>query len=193
MTPLKAFKIVRCVSLHMKTMGFSILKFGTSAVALNKQYDKLTENQRFFFKWCSNHYQTEQDLIYATIACVFEGIDIRYAPKQEINEAFLKFKGRRESLQYYFNEDLSKWEDNPIPVRSLFFKYLVKEYTPEFVIVLSEYEGGTLDKMYEDPNMSFIQADVLKLIKYRDLFNYKKFTTIFKEKVTTSESHEHFA
>ena len=162
----------------MNIEGYSVLKYGTNTKQLDARWNALTESQRYRFTWLGDKFIKEQDLVYATLACELAGINIFYGDKVEIYDEYLRFSGRRESLSYNLGEDYSKWELEREPLEKTIFKYVIREYSPEFIVLQSRMEGNSLQRLYEDTTFSFFRKEILQLIKYDD-FVSKSHLSIF--------------
>lgn len=175
MTPLKAFKISKALSLHFSNESYSVLKYGTNNKAFASSFEKLSENQKYRYNWLSTKFQLDQDLVYCCIANIMDGVNIQYGDKQEIYDNFLVLKGRREAIGFYISEDFNKWVEEKESFPKTFFKYMVKEYCPEFMLCLSDVQNHALVDMYHSESYAFAKTDILRLLKYKDFFNTKKY------------------
>lgn len=156
-------------------MDYSILTYGVNTQAAQTKYDSLSEEQKYRFVWLANKYPQTQDLVYACIGAEFSDVSIPFGTKEEVIESYFKFKGRRESLTYHLKSEISKHElDNNIPLDKLIFKYLVGNHSPEYMLLLT-HNTDKLEKLYQLPNISWAKDKILKLIKYRNFFNEKKY------------------
>lgn len=182
MTPYKAYKISKAMALHFSNESYSVLKYGTNNKAFAASFDKLTESQKYRYNWLSSKFSLDQDLVYCCIANYMEGVNLQYGDKQEIYDNFLSIKGRREGINFYITEDYNKWVEDRTTFQETFFKYMVKEYSPEFILCLSDIQNNALGDMYINETYSFARTDILRLIKYKDFFNTKKYVeTIFSK------------
>lgn len=175
MSPFTAFKIISSVELHFGSLKYSMLKYGISTKQICTKFANLTPGQKYKYEWFSTKFPSNQDVLYAAIACVFKEISPQFAPKEEILEAQLKFKGRREAMTYFLKGDHSKFsckEDQSS--KSVFFSYLGSEINPEYVI-LRDFKEPFLENFYNDLSMTWASSKILKLIKYKDFFNHTNY------------------
>lgn len=159
-------------------MNYSVIKYGTNTKASIAKFNSLSRDQQYKFDWLSTRFAETQDLVYACIACEFDDIDIRYAQKEDIIDSFFKFKSRRESMTYKLNSQLSSYNDlENKSLDKLILKYFIGVYCPEFILSLV-YNTDQLDVLYNDVNFSWAKLKLLKLMKYTDFFNSKKFNQL---------------
>lgn len=180
MSTQKTFNMCYGINLHFTNKSYSVIKYGTNTTPAHNAYNQLSPAQKFRFSWLYEKFPNTQDLVYACIGCQLDDVNIQYGTKEEIKDAYLKFKGRRESLTYSLKNDRSRHETSGfITTDKLFFKYLVGEYIPEYVI-LASHGTQDLEILYESPNFSWAKDKILKLMKYRDFFNVNKYLPIIK-------------
>jgi len=181
MSPQKAFGMFWGMKLHFSSLDYSVIKYGTNTKAAISKFDALSQEQRFRFEWLSKKYPETQDLVYACIGCEFEEINLQFATKEDITDAFFKFKSRRESMSYSLKSEISKYNDSDRPpLDKLIFKYLVGQHSPEFMLLLG-YENDELSSLYNSPVLSWARPKILKIIKYTDFFNSKKYHQLLIE------------
>jgi hypothetical protein len=174
-SPQKAFNFYWGVRLHFLQPTYSMIKYGTNTKAANSKYEVMSTDKKYRFDWLSKKYPESQDLAYACIGCEFEEISVQYAPKEEIVNAFFKFKSRRESLTYTLKSQISKYKDSEITeIDKILLKYLAGEYSPEFMLLLA-HNNDKLQELYDNKNLSWAKSKILKIIKYSDFFNTQKF------------------
>lgn len=177
----KTFEMCYGLSLHFKLDSYSVLKYGTHTKPATAKYESLTDAQKFRYEWLMRKYPDMQDLIYACIGCQFDDVNLQFGNRDEIHDSFLKFKGRRESMTYCLKGNISKHENcGFIPTNKLIFKYLVDEYIPEYVILLT-YGTNELEDLYNSPNLLWARDKILKLMKYRDFFNANKYLYLIEK------------
>ncbi len=170
----KAFKMYFGINLHFTSLKYSILTYGTNTKSAQSKFDSLTQEQTYRFIWLGDRFKDVQALVYACIGCQFADVDMRYGNKDEIVDAYLKFKSRRESMTYTIKGDINRHIDNQLPLNKLIFKYLIGEYSPEYMLLLS-YETDQIQQLYESQNLSWARDKILKLIKYAPFFNTTKY------------------
>lgn len=181
MSPFTSFKIITSVDLHFGSMKYSMLKYGISTKHICSRWADMTQGQKYRYEWISERFNSNQDVLYAGIACSFKEISAQFAPKEEVLEAQLKFKGRRESMTHILKRDRSKMSlRENIDGKKIFFAYLGGEISPEYVIIYDQ-ANPFLELMYEDRSMIWAAPKILKLIKYRDFFNYGKYAQILND------------
>lgn len=164
------------MNLHFSSMEYSFLTYGTNIKAAQTKWNCMSEQQRFRYEWLSQKYPHTQDLVYAYIGSQFDDVSIQFGQRESIVDAFFKFKGRRESLTHNIKSDFIKHElTDFIPIDKLIFKYFVGEYSPEYIILLTENTNDLLC-IYDLPNFSWARPKLLKLIKYKSFFNTEKYT-----------------
>ena len=184
MSPQTAFKFYWGIHLHFSTVEYSLPKYGTNTVAAQSKYDSLSNEQKYKFLWLAEKFPITQNLVYACIGAEFSEVSIQFGTKEDIIESYFKFKSRRESISYVLQSEITKHElDNNIILDKLIFKYLVGNYSPEYVLLLA-HNTDKLDKLYQSPNISWAKEKILKLIKYKDFFNSQKYIHLI-------ENHEH--
>ena len=175
MTPQAAFKMFWGISLHFGSMDYSVLKYGTNTKAAQAKFDSMSKEQRYRFEWLATKFVDTQDLVYACIGCQFDDVNIQYGNKEDIMDAYFKFKARREAMSYNIKSDQTKHELlGFIPTNKLIFKYFVGEISPEYIILLCNETDELLD-LYSSPNFSWAKDKILKLIKYISFFNSSKY------------------
>jgi len=177
-----AFKIVKSVHLHFTSMGYSMIKYGTNSSTIANMYAKTTPNKRYRYEWLADKLTTPQNVLYASIACVFADISPQFDDKELVMDAYLKFKGRREAIGHTLLDDAKKHEflNSDFTFDQIFVKFVGGFYSPEYVILLDEKENR-LQSMYEDKNFAWAHSNILKLIKYKDFFNSKKYLHILEQ------------
>lgn len=185
MTSKKAFCICFGFNLHFTQMSYSVIKYGMNTKAAIAKFESMTQEQKYRFEYLSSKYVDTQDLVYACIGTQFDDVSIQYGTKDDITETFMKFKGRREAMTYKLKSDISKHESSgQLPLDKLIFKYLIGEFSPEYILLLC-YNTNKLEELYESPNLSWARDKILKLIKYSDFFNAKKYLSL----IQTNENH----
>lgn len=178
MTPLRMYKIVHSMSLHFKNEGYSVLKYGLAPVRLDKAYYALSEPSKRRYISLSQTFISDQDAVYACIANALKKNDIRYSILSTVRDNFYEFKGRRESITYRLNNEISDYFSNNENGEQIFFKYLSNKVSPEFMILVDLYEGDTFSKI-EESYVAF-REDVRVLRKYKDFFNHQKYLKEFQ-------------
>jgi hypothetical protein len=174
MHPQKSFNFVHGINLHFTSMDYSVLKYGTDTAGAKSKYASMTREQCYRFEWLSEKYPQSQDIVYACIGCQFGDVSIQYGLKEDIRGAYNAFKSRREGLTYKINSDASKRDlEGNKPLSKLIFQYLIGEYSPEYIILISGQDG--MISLYNEVNLAWARPQILKLIKYRDFFNFKKY------------------
>lgn len=170
------------MNLHFTAPQYSVLKYGIQTKSAFTKYDTLKDGQKFRLEWLAREFVSMQDLVYACIGCQFDDVSILYGTKEDIRDSFLKFKGRREAITYSLKTDRGRHENSGfITTDKLIFKYLVDEYSAEYVILLTH--GTTeLEDLYNSPNLSWAKDKILKLMKYRDFFNASKYLHLIETK-----------
>lgn len=175
----KAFKMYLGMHLHFTSLKYSVLTYGTNTKSAQTKYESLTQAQRYRFEWLASKFVAPQDLVYACIGCEFAGVNLQYDTKDDVMEAYLKFKARRESLTYTIKNDISKHEILEfIPVNKLIFKYFIGQTSPEYILLISD--DVALMTLYESANMAWAREKILKLIKYSGFFNKQKYSHLIK-------------
>ena len=167
------------MNLHFSSKAYSIVKYGNDTKIANAKYDSLTENQKFRFKWLSENYVSNQDLMYAILGCQFEDVSIQFDLKADIHDAYIKFKSRRESITYSLQSELSKLDLlQDKSVGKIIFKYFTGEFSPELILLISSPEE--LEMLYNNKNLSWAKPKILRLIKYSDFFQASKFSQLLQ-------------
>lgn len=180
MTPKAAFKLVHGLTMHFKTLEYSVLKYGSNTDAAKTAYDKLSENQKHKYNWLSESIPKTQDLVYATIGCIMDDKDIRYESNVEVLDSYYRFKSRREGLLHYITSDITKNEMlGGLNVKQSIQKYLGRHLSPEYVI-MRFYETGELKALYESPQYEYCRQKLLNLLKYRDFIPVAKYQHLFQ-------------
>ena len=164
------------MNLHFTSLEFSVLKYGTITKAAQSKYESLSRACKYRFEWLSDKFPATQDLVYAYIGSQFDSVNAQFDSKEEVLDAYIKFKSRRESLTYSIKGDIANHESiNMMPIQKLIFKYFVGEYSPEYIILLCE-DSDVLFELYNSPNLVWAKDKILKLIKYKSFFNVSKFS-----------------
>ena len=163
------------LKLHFSSPDYSVIKYGTSTKSAMSKYDAMSVEQRYKFEWLSAKYPETQDLLYACIGCEFDELNLQFATREDVVDSFFKFKARRESMSYNLKSQVSKYNcSEHKSIDKIIFKYLVGDYSPEFMLLLG-YENDGLNDMYKSPVLSWARPKILKIIKYTDFFNSKKY------------------
>jgi len=170
-----AFKMCHSLNLHFTSLKYSVLTYGNNTKSAQKKWDVLSPSQRFRYEWLAQKYPVTQDLVYACIGSQFADVSMQFGEREEIVEAFFKFKARREALTHTIKSDLIKHELIDFePVDKLIFKYFVGDFSPEYLLLITK-DSDVLLKIFECPNFSWARIKILKLIKYRPFFNVSKY------------------
>lgn len=178
MTPQKAFGYFYGIHLHFISEDYDVLKYGPNTKQAQAKFKSMSTEQKYKFQWLSTKFTETQDVVYACIASEFAEIDIRYADKVEITDAYFAFKSRRESMTHTLKSNYTKYElDGEQPLQKTIFSYFAGDYTPEFILLLDKFDNK-LDSMYTSKTLSFAKPKILKLIKYRSFFNTSKYLDI---------------
>lgn len=162
-----------------------MLKYGVNTKSAISKYQTLSQEQRFRYQWLSDHFSEMQDLIYASIGCQFSDVSIVYGSKDEVKEAFVAFKGRRESLSRVIKQNIEDHKKSGSQgMEKIIFSYFIGAYSPEYIILL-DHGHDYLNNMYNSSNMSWARHKILKLIKYKQFFNVPKYLPLLNHEVTT--------
>lgn len=187
MSPKTAFKMVYTLNLHFTSLSYSILTYGNKTKGIDSKWDSLSILQKARYEWFGNKFPITQDLVYACIGSIFDGVNLHYGEKEDIFDSFLKFKGRREAISYRIKNDFNKHElTHFLNIDKLIFKYFVGEYSPEYMLMITK-ENNNLIRLYESPNLSWGRSKILALIKYRPFFNPENYINL----IAKNEHHEH--
>lgn len=170
-----AFKLYWGINLHMTTMDYSMLEYGANTKSANSKFESLSSEQRYRFEWLSTKYPDTQDMVYAMLGCQLDEINVPYDNREEIVDSYYKFRRRRDTLGHVLKKERLKDElSGFIPTEKIIFKYLVGEYSPEYML-LRDHNKGELLKLYHHPNYSWNKTKLLKLMKYSSFFNINKY------------------
>ena len=175
-----AFKMVHGLTMHFRSAEYSVLKYGVNTAAAKNAFSKLSPGQLHKYEWLSDVLPKTQDLVYATIGCIFDGKDIRYEQNAEILSSFYELKKRREGIEHFLKSDITKnelWGE--LDFNKTVAKYLGRHFTPEYVIIRF-HDGDELREAYENPAYAYCKDSLLRLIKYRDFIPVAKYQHIFK-------------
>jgi hypothetical protein len=180
MNAMSAYGLVHGITLHMKSMEYSVLKYGTTGKKVKDAYTKLPSGNKFVYDWLSEKFPKTQDLVYCILGNILDNKDVRYENRESIKESFYKLKSRRESLDRILKSDVSSesFYDNHSVV-SVLNRYFAGKISPEYVI-LRLFDTGDLHKTYEDPKFSYCHVKILNLIKYRDFIPVAKYKPILE-------------
>lgn len=182
MTPQKAFGYFHGIHLHFVSEDYNVLKYGPNTKHAQAKFKSMSTEQRYKFQWLCTKFPETQDVVYACIAAEFAEIDIRYADKIEITDAYFDFKSRRESMSHTLKSNYTKYElDGELTLNKVIFSYFAGDYCPEFILLLDKFEDK-LETMYASKTLSFAKPKILKLIKYTDFFNTSKYLDIIANK-----------
>lgn len=178
MTPQRAFGYFYGIHLHFMDENYNVLKYGPNTAQTVSKYGSMSADQKYRFSWLADRFPETQDLVYACIGSEFAEINIRYADKNEISEAYFKFKSRRESMRHALQSNFTKYElAGEQPLQKLIFGYLAEDYCPEFILLLDKNEN-ILERLYNSKTLAFAAPKLLKLLKYRSFFNTEKYLDI---------------
>jgi len=178
MTPKKAFSYYFGLRLHFSSESYSILKYGPDTSRASDKFSKLSPGLKSKFNWMAEKFQTTQNLVYACLASELESKNCQYVSRQEILDAYFKFKGRRESMTYHLNSEFNKYDTSEThDFTNLLYAYIGGKYSPEFILLIDHTEGF-LDNYLNQPEFSFVRPAVLRLIKYKDFFSPAKYSSI---------------
>jgi hypothetical protein len=178
MTPQKAFCTFWGMKLHFSSESYSVLKYGISTKASIAKYDAFTQNQKYRFEWLSSKFADPQDLVYCCIGSEFDSVSVQFDSKEDVLESYLKFKRRREAMSYTLKQNISKYADVECKdYDKIAMQYFIGQYCPEFMLLLN-YETDKLETLYNSPNFIWAKAKLLKLKKYQDFFNCKKYSSL---------------
>lgn len=180
MNAMSAYGLVHGITLHMKSMEYSVLKYGTTGKKVKDAYTKLPSGNKFVYDWLSEKFPKTQDLVYCILGNILDNKDVRYENRESVKESFYKLKSRRESLERILKSDVSteSFYDNHSVV-SVLNRYFAGKISPEYVI-LRLFDTGDLHKTYEDPKFSYCHVKILNLIKYRDFIPVAKYKPILE-------------
>lgn len=180
----KAFCLYFGLNLHFTQMSYSVITYGTNTKHANAKYDSMSQEQQYRFEWVSSKFTQVQDLVYACIGNQFDDVSMQFGLKDEIRESYLKFKGRREAMTYTIKNDIAKHEMlDFMPIDKLIYKHFVGHISPEYVLLLG-HDNNSLKELYDSPNLSWAKPKILKLIKYNDFFNSKKYLPLLNQNET---------
>lgn len=188
MTAEKAYGYFYGIHLHFTTENYNVLKYGPNTQQARSRYDILTRDQKYRFDWLANRFTQTQDLVYACIGSEFSGLNIRYADKTDIIDAYFKFKSRRESITHNLVSEYSKYKLDGSPQPSkIIFQYLAGKYSPEFILLLDS-DTEFLTQLWSSNTLSFAKPQILCLLKYKHFFSAEKYldTIINKNEDTIS-------
>jgi hypothetical protein len=180
MDALSAYGMVHGLTLHMKTLDYSVLKYGMGGKKLKDTYTNLPQGNKFVYEWLSDQFPKTQDMVYCILGNILDNKDVRYENRESIKESFYAMKSRRESLERILKSDASTESlYGNHSVVSLLNRYFSKRISPEYVI-LSMFDSGDLHMLYEDPKFSYCHVKILNLIKYRDFIPVAKYKPILE-------------
>lgn len=173
------------IRLHFSSLEYNVLTYGMNTKPAQAKYDAMTKEQLFKFEWLSGKFPETQDMVYACIGSEFEDVNVQFGMREDVMDAYYKFKARRESLTYTLKSDISRHDlmENR-SIDKLIFKYFIGEFSPEYVILLC-HDSDQLMQLYESPNLSWAKDKILKLIKYQSFFNVTKYLPL----IETHENH----
>lgn len=175
MGPRTVFRICFGFNLHFTQQNYSVIKYGTDTKAANAKYDSMSEGQKFRYIYLAEKYVSNMDLTYAIIGAQFSGVSLQFDPKPEIQDAYIKFKARRESLTYVLTSEIKKYNDlENKSLDKVIFKYFVGEFSPELILLLEKEDE--LNLLYNNSNLIWARDKILRLIKYKDFFSTKKYS-----------------
>lgn len=174
MSPRAVFRICFGMNLHFTNEKYSVIKYGTDTEKSNEIYSNMSQGARYRFEWLSGKYVSNQDLMYAILGCQFDDISIQYDIKTDIHDSYIKYKSRREAITYNLKSELSKFEElKDKSYDKLFFKYIVGEFSPEFMLLMNN--SDQLNDLYYNKNFIWARGKMLKLIKYKDFFKVENY------------------
>lgn len=185
MSPQNAFKMWWGLNLHFSSIDYNMLKYGYNTRPAQSKLDSMSKAKMYRFEWLGTRFPDTQDFVYAMLGCIFSDVDVQFGKKDDILEAYYKFKSRREGMTYNLKSNMSQYESEGCPdVTKLILKYLSGKYSPEFIILLC-YDTDKLSEMYNSDSLSWARGSILKLIKYGAFFNAPKYLKI----VNKNENH----
>lgn len=180
MNALTAFGLVHGITLHMKSMEYSVLKYGTTGKKVKDMYANLPQGNKFVYEWLADKFPKTQDMVYCILGNILDNKDIRFENRESVKESFYKLKSRRESLERILKSDMSTESCyGNHSVVSVLNRYFGGKLSAEYVI-LRLFDSGELHAAYEDPKFSYCHVKILNLIKYRDFIPVAKYQLILE-------------
>lgn len=167
MNKMAAFRYWFSVHMHFSVFSYQMQKYGTKAKPVLKKLDKMSEAELSRFEWFGNQYSTTEQLVLASIGCEFDGLDVRYAPKDAIKKSANEIMGRRDRLSYQLAEDHSNYADRTLD--DLLIGVMAGKVSPEYILV-RDPEAAKLEQI-RSGDAVYLKPIAEKLIKYRTFFN----------------------
>ena len=168
-SPLRFFEIYTAVALHFTTDRYDYFKFG-GKTKINEN-SLIKRKDKYFFEKMAAKCANEEMAVGVCVSNIIA--EKKYIKAYDMN-IYHKWIANRDSLCYKFKEELAKyqkWKTDPQTVnpRTLLIELLImKELSPEFIILFNHILGGHLYKTLDAEPDFFIWEDQKKqLEKYK--------------------------
>ena len=159
----------------MSSEKYSMIKYGISTKNILSKYEKLSDAQKYRYKWFAEKLGTNQNVLYAALGAEFAGVSCAYDSTSQVMDEYYKFKSRREGMSHFLKNDAVQEEIcGGFTQKSLIISYVGKKISPEYVILKHE-QNNFLDAVLSDPEFLWAKPQLLKVNKYRDFFNHQKY------------------
>lgn len=179
-----AFKYWLSCHLHFTSENYNVVKYKSRVKSLDDKFNKLTEFERNKFKFIGKKFDDRAEYCKAMIASYMTGINPRYDPIADVVKSYEDFITRKQSMKYTLENNHSFFEDslesfkpsNKAEVHQLLLNlYTSGKISPEYVLIQDKFDNF-LDTCYNDIMFIAYKHDILRLRKYRLLFNTEKYS-----------------
>lgn len=168
MNRMAAFRYWFSVHMHFTVFSYQMQKYGTKSKNVLNKLSKMSDGELSRFEWFGSHYPQTESLVLASIGCEFDGLDVRFASKDEIKSAANKMIGRRDRMSYQLQQDAEKYADRDLS--DLLVGVMADKVSPEYILV-RDPDMIELNRIRTDASKIYLKPIAEKLIKYRTFFN----------------------
>lgn len=182
-----AFKYWLSCHLHFTSENYDVVKYRSRVKSLDDKYNKLTVFEKNKFKFIGKKFDDKAEYCKAMIAAYMNGVNPRYDPIADVVRAYEEFITRKQSMKYvllknhdFFQDMLDSYkpENKTDQVMMLLNLYIQNKVSPEYVLMQDKFDNF-LDSCYNDIIFIAFKQEILKLRKYRLLFNTEKYSEEF--------------
>lgn len=175
MLEIDAFRLWKACSLHFKTESYCLKKYHARIPNLEKQYAALTSGEKAKIKVLARVFDNKQEYCRMLTAAFMQGINPMYITITECQEILRNAEAKRQSLSYVIQKNNEVYENFSIKGMVGLLTLLSRdEIIPEYILVKDIFDND-LDKIYNDVMFLGWKEIILRLRKYRSIFNAEKY------------------
>ncbi|UTS52023.1 hypothetical protein [Synechococcus phage BUCT-ZZ01] len=179
-----AFRLWKACSLHFKTDSYCLKKYRARIPNLEKQFASLTSGEKAKLKVLSRVFPDKQEYCRMLVAAFMQGQNPLYIPISQCQQILKEADTRRQSMSYLLQKNNEVYESFSIKgMMGLLTLLSREEILPEYILVKDIFDND-LDKIYNDVMFLGWKETILRLRKYRLIFNAEK----YHEKVFAASS-----